>query len=473
MLLTVLLLAGCAPEAPPLAPSTDGLPDISAVSSPANVVIVSVDTLRADRLGCYGNPVPTSPEIDRFAGDAVIFENTIAQAPSTLPSHASLLTSLLPSHHGASYGLSTPLPEEIITTAEVLRDAGWATAAFTGGGQLAPAYGIAQGFDRYEEPRQADTLNNTVEAAVEWLESEQPERFLLFLHTYEVHSPYTPEPEILAQLESGYEGDLPPTISNELIDRINSGEVELGQGDLEHILACYDAEIRSTDAGFGRFVAYLREAGLYDNTLIVFTSDHGEEFGEHGVVGWHSHTLYDELLRVPLLVKFPQKWAAGQSINSQVRLIDVAPTITGTLGLDPVEQFTGTDLRRVVEACTPADLAAVSQQDSDTGFRYSSLRTGEWKIYPSKLFNRDTMRGESLARRAAVKIGALWRPFRLLNLREDPGEHHDVGSANRGVRKRLRTALEERLAARPEPETLSVEIDDETEEKLKALGYIE
>ena len=141
-------------------------------------------------------------------------------------------------------------------------------------------------------------FDHAVDEAIHWIETVETNRhegFFLFLHTYELHHPYTPKPEDLASIGAEYDGSLAKHISVDLLMRINDGDVEIETGDLEHIISTYDAELRSVDTAFGRLIDFLHEEELYDDAIIVFTSDHGEEFGERGFVGWHSHTLYDEL----------------------------------------------------------------------------------------------------------------------------------------------------------------------------------
>src|SRR5262249_28293379 len=150
-----------------------------------------------------------------------------------------------------------------------------------------------------------DTLSGQVERARPWLEAVRSRPFFLFLHTYEVHHPYTPSPPRLRSMETSYAGTLPPAISIRLLAKSNSRERVLRPGDLEHIIAAYDAEIASADEGFGELLALLRRLGRYDSSIVVLTSDHGEAFGERGRVGWHGDSLYDEQLRVPLILKLP------------------------------------------------------------------------------------------------------------------------------------------------------------------------
>ena len=406
------------------------------------VVLVSIDTLRPDHLGCYGYEPPTSPALDAFCRDAVVFQQAIAHAPSTLPSHASILTSMLPHHHGASWAAKTPLPPEVQTVAEVLSEAGYASAAVTGGGQMDRIFGLDQGFDVYKRYRR-QRFATAVNAALPWLQDQAGGKFFLFLHSYEVHHPYTPDPELLSGFDEGYEGDLPDEITLDILREINDGTRQTSDQDLAHIVATYDAEIRSMDLGFGRLVEALQQLGIYDQTLIVFTSDHGEEFGEHDSVGWHSHTLYDELLRVPLIIKFPRSTFAGERVTRQVRSINIAPTILGTLGLPAAPGFSGTDLSPLLRGGDLPSLPAISRRDGQRDNDISSIRTEEWKLY-----DRDE----------------------LFNLRLDPGETETV--TNPGIESELLNLLEETLAARQAFEAEAVLPEAKTFAELKALGYL-
>lgn len=408
-----------------------------------NIVLVSIDTLRADHLGCYGYDRPTSPAIDAFAARGVTFTQAIAQAPSTLPSHASILTSLLPQHHNASWEAGRPLPERALTLAEVLRDAGYATAAFTGGGQMDRVFGLGQGFDSYTQPGYA-RFGATVRDAVPWLQAHTAQPFFLFLHSYETHHPYEAAPAYRAVIEDvPYEGALPDAISVEILRQINSGELAVDEADVAHIVAAYDAEIRSMDAGFAALVLVLREMGLWDRTLIVFTSDHGEELGERGKVGWHSHSLYDEQLRIPLILKLPRDAFAGHRVERQVRSLDIAPTVLAVLGIRPPAQFRGVDLTAFLRGEQVPPLVAVSRRDRATR-DFTSVRTEEWKLQPDYLFH----------------------------IAGDPGERWSI--AHPGAEAELRAALAAELAARPAvPPAEQVVAPGSTLAELKALGYVQ
>jgi arylsulfatase A-like enzyme len=434
LLLGGLALAGCRSEADPP----------SAVAEPINVVLISIDTLRPDHLGCYGYERPTSPNLDRFCAEAATFRQAIAQAPSTLHSHASMLSSLLPHHHQATWGGKTRLPAAAISLAEILQAAGYATAAFTGGGQMDRVFGLDQGFDTYIQPGEEHFLG-TARRGIEWIDQQGDSPFFLFLHSYEVHHPYDPSPDHLALVAPPYDGALPDDISIDLLREINRGERQIDKLDLEHIEVAYDGEVRSMDDGFGFLVAALRERGLFHDALIVFTSDHGEEFGEHGVVGWHSHTLYDELLKVPLVIRFPGGRLGGSVVDAQVRSVDIAPTILAALGLPSPETFVGVDLAAWMSSTSRPALLAVSRLDRPPGRDVDSVRTEDWKLYPPHLFQLNT----------------------------SPQEYWDVSVSRPDVVADLRQRLEEAVTAREPLEPEQVVPDDATLEELRALGYIQ
>ena len=457
-------------------PSTGSFPASAGVKADApTVILISIDTLRADRLGCYGCPAPTSPTVDRFREEAVLFEWAIAQAPSTLPSHATMLTSLLPENHGAFFSRRTALPPSLPTLATVMMAAGYRTAAFTGGGQIAPEFGLDRGFEIYGVNQGGADFQAAVETGLEWLARDLGRPSFLFLHTYEVHHPYEPDSELLAIFEDGYDGVLPPWISKEDLERINRGEIAINDRDLDHIIAAYDAEIRSVDEAFAVLLAGLEELGLAEDTLVIFTSDHGEELGEHGVVGWHSHTLYDELLRVPLVIRFPQGRHAGTTVGAQVRLLDLAPTVLGEVGLEVPAEFEGVDLARVLTGL-PTPLPAVSQLDLPLGENQVSLRTARWKLYPRAAFAGDPFADGSppLAVRGRNLVKRWRRPFALFDLLVDPEETGDVVGAHEGVSEALRQTLSSLRKRRSKPPAApTVTVFATTEEWLRSLGYVE
>jgi len=427
------LVAGCGPP--------DGPPDL---------ILVSVDTLRPDHLSAYGYERETSPHLDELARESVRFDTAIAQAPSTLPSHASILTSLPPSRHRALFTHRRRLRDEVTTVAEVLRDAGYRTAAFVDGGQLSPEFHLDQGFDVYASP--SGSLRRAVSKAFEWLDAQPPGGpVFLFLHTYEVHHPYRPEPEHMDPFDADYQGDLPDHIEVELLEQINGDReprLEIDEADLQHVVNAYDAGIVHMDLGIRSLVRELRERDRWKNTAIVFTSDHGEEFGEHGRVGWHSQALFDEQVRVPLLLRLPRGRHGGERVEAQVRSMDIAPTLLALAGVPAPAAFEGRSLlaRLGPEADTEPWIAR-SERDRVGDPLSTSLRDGRFK----------------------------WYDGRLYDLAADPEERVDVREREperaAGLEAEYHRGLESvgDVAA----DAPAVDLPEQTREGLRALGYLD
>lgn len=434
LLVCLPLFAGCGPELPARARH--------------NVLLLSVDTLRADHLGAYGYTPPTSPNIDAFAAEGILFERTNAQAPSTLLSHTAILTSQIPQHHGASHIRNLPLAGSALTLAEVLAEAGYETASFNSGGQLDSIFGLDQGFSTYEEG--PDAFAFSLGRTREWLAAREQRGekrpFFLFLHTYEVHHPYTPSVADLELFAPDYAGSLPPEISVARLGSINGSRRRLDAEDLGFIIATYDAEIRAVDRGFGELLALLRQRNLLEDTVVVLTSDHGEEFGEHGWVGWHSHTLYEELLLVPLIFRLPGERFAGTRAAQRVRSIDIAPTLLDLLGIPPPASFDG---RSLLPLFSPGgrleDAPAIAFRDGPKGEVWQSFTLRRLKL------NED----------------------RLFDLEADPWERRDLAGVDPESRRRLEAELRRLVERRQRLEAAAaVELGEEERERLRALGYV-
>jgi len=412
-----------------------------------NVILISIDTLRADHLGCYGYDKPTTPALDAFRREGVLFRTAIASAPSTLPSHASIFTALAPQHHGASHTHAIPLAERFVTLTEVLRDAGYRTAAWVGGGQLSPEYGLKQGFDSYEVVDDG-TFEQVVARATPFLEAEDKRPFFLFLHSYEVHHPYWPSPEEEARFDSSASSTtLPSYIDVRLLSDINDGAMHIGAADVTHIANTYDAEISSMDNGVRRLAGELKRLGIYDDSIIVFTSDHGEEFGERGFVGWHAHTLYDELLRVPLIVRFPSALRAGAEIGGVVRSIDIAPMILEAIGIPRIAPFDHFSLATALARgrVRASDVLLWRESPPGDAVEHDGLRTPDWKLIDGHLYD----------------------------LQHDPGERKDVAAANPAIASDLTARMNALIRSQPRPNTHAIAPDNETTQKLRALGYLQ
>jgi len=202
----------------------------------------------------------------------------------------------------------------------------------------------------------------------------------MFLHTYEVHAPYSPMPRFMDMFDADYQGELEDSISPGLLIDVNEGKVILDEQDQQHIVNAYDAEIRSMDSAFGHLVGYLEQRGLLDKTLVIFTSDHGEEFGEHAQMGRHSHTLYDELLHVPLIVRMPGGNFSSTVVERQVRGIDILPTVLDVLGLESPGPHDGSSLTGLMTGRDEQSRVAVSQIDTAHALPPSSIRTETQKL---------------------------------------------------------------------------------------------
>jgi arylsulfatase A-like enzyme len=415
-----------------------------------DIVLISIDTLRADHLGCYGEKLPTSPHLDAFRADSVMFRTVEAQAPSTLASHASLFTSELPAHHGASFARLTALPDSAVTLAEVLAREGYRTVGLTAGGQLDPVFGVGQGFQTYRaetEKRRPGAFARRVAEGLRELDASDRRPLFLFLHTYETHHPYTPAPGILKRLDPGYRGRLGDRISIPFLEEVNAGRIRLDAADVRHVERAYSAEIVSADRGFGQLIDGLRERHRYRDTLIVVTSDHGEEFDEHGTLGWHSHTLYEELLRVPLLVHLPGGADAGREVALPVRSIDIAPTILELAGVASPDTFDGRSLVPLMRGEDLPELPQVAELDDDAppAEAATSVRFRGWKLIGTRLFD----------------LGA------------DPGEQVSRSGDDTARWAEMIRIANAALAHRPGASTPGVHLDEKFERELRALGYLD
>jgi arylsulfatase A-like enzyme len=318
-----------------------------------NVIVLSVDTLRADHLGCYGYARPTSPNLDALLARGALFEHATSAAPWTLPSYGSLFTGRFPSEHragvrpalqelwataasGEAAALATvpnaastlPLAPDVVTLAECLRDQGYRTAGLVNNPFLHPARGIDQGFRRYAW--YLYRADEGVDLALDWLDAQHGAPFFLFLHLMDPHMPYAPPPPF----DERFGGRKLETIEHYPI----ALQDVLGREDprawREVLTDMYDGEIAYADDQIGRFVRELQARGLLENTILVVHADHGEELWDHGGFE-HGHALHEELLHVPLAIVYPPRVPAGVRVPGRVRTIDVFPTLLDLLGLRP------------------------------------------------------------------------------------------------------------------------------------------
>ncbi len=302
-----------------------------------NILLVSIDSLRADHLGSYGYRRNTSPNIDALAAEGVRFSTAIAPAPWTLPSHLTMLTGRHPAAHGV-ISEHQKLAEGIPTLAEVLHREGYATAAFVAGPYVSGHFGFDRGFDLYDETLVADGLlashrTTTSPALVDkvssWVQGHRRNErspFFIFLHLWDVHYDFAPPPPYDRLFDPDYEGE----IDGRVLDLALGPRPDARY--LEHVIALYDGEIAFTDFHLGELLRKFRGWGILDDTVVMVTSDHGEEFFEHGRIG-HLEQIFDESIHVPLIVRYPPAIEAGRVVQGQVRLMDIAPTLLGLAGL--------------------------------------------------------------------------------------------------------------------------------------------
>jgi arylsulfatase A-like enzyme len=317
-----------------------------------NVILISLDTLRWDRLGCYGYERQVSPHIDELAEDCVLFSHCFVQSNWTLPSHVSMLTSLNSRRHQV-YLAHEKMSASLLTVADILRVHGYYNGGITGGGYVSEKFGFSKGFDSYKGERYVFHAENEAEelgrTTVEWLDRNADKKFFLFLHTYQIHDPYYNHPGITDEFVEGEVSWQSMPIASFLRNQEEKRKYEFTPKEQQDIVALYDGEIKYTDRFLiAPLLQKLKELDLYENTLIILTSDHGEEFLDHG--SWlHAHTLYNELIKVPLLIKYPESEHRGKRIETIVRSIDIVPTILEAAGIDAAAfDFDGLSLQPVV-----------------------------------------------------------------------------------------------------------------------------
>ena len=389
LILALLILVRCSPDPRPAAPP---------------VVLISIDTCRADHLGCYGETRPLTPHLDAFAGEAYRFTRTISPVPMTLPAHCSMLTGLTPLDHGVHDNLSYRLGPEVTTLAEVFAERGYATAAFLAAFVLDSRFGLDQGFGRYDDelPPSPDggvtTLNErrggeVTARASAWIDAAPDDRFFLFVHYFDPHTPYDPPPPFATRFAPD----------------------------------AYAGEIAYTDACVGDLFARLRARGLYERSWIVVTGDHAEALGEHGESA-HGYFIYQSTLSVPLLIK-PPGGVAPEARSENAGLVDIVPTILGRLGIVAPAACAGIDLLAPRSATPPAGAGAPRALycESLTPTKHGcapllGLLAGDFKYI-------QTTRPE------------------LYDLASDPAETRDLAGERASQTHELQARLEERLAA--------------------------
>jgi arylsulfatase A-like enzyme/Flp pilus assembly protein TadD len=409
------------------------LPSFAAAANQPNVILITLDTVRADRMGFLGSKNGLTPQLDALATQSVVFEHAYSQAPITPVSHATILTGTYPQYHGIR-NFGDRLPPSVPFLPDMLHAQGYHTGAFVGSIILDPKNGFASGFERgfdvYDagfhrqktgERREASMQRRgdvTLEHVLEWLGQQQGGPFFLWFHLWDAHDPYNP-PE---PFRSRFPG------------------------------APYNGSIAYVDATVGKLLEYLRNQGLYDNALIAVAADHGESLGEHGELT-HSIFLYDSTIHVPLLLKLPGNRFAGQRVTAAASLVDLAPTLLEALGQTPPPAMQAHSLLPLVGNPHPGNHPSFATGDhSERSFGWSalvSLRVG------NQLFVRAPLP-------------------ELYDLAADPGAKTNLYRVNRVAALRLATQLDNfvKSISAGAPQALQDGLDEKSREKLSALGYV-
>ncbi len=400
-----------------------------------NVLLFTLDTTRADHLGCYGYPDARTPNIDRLAADGFLFKNTTAQAPLTLPSHSSIFTGNYPYRHGVRDNGGFYLGPENTTLAELLKQQGWTTSAFVGAFVLDSRWGLNQGFDFYYDnfdfakykKISLDSVQReggeVIKAFFDWFKTNGNRRFFSWIHLYDPHTPYEP-PE---PYKSEYAG---------------------------RPWGLYDGEIAYVDSLIGQVLESLREKGILDKTIIVIAADHGESLGEHGE-SFHAFFIYDATVSVPLILRLPASSMKAKAIDAQVENVDIMPTLLELLGIAVPDEVQGRSL---------VPLLAGSRAGADR-MAYSE------SYYPRYHYGWSELKSLRTARYQYIQAP---RP-ELYDIVRDPMERNSIygqsgSEAERFIKEMKR--IEERSRARGDESNAPLQPDDDTLEKLKALGYV-
>jgi len=400
-----------------------------------NIVLFTIDTLRADHLECYGYDKLKTPNINRLADEGILFENNITQTPLTLPSHSSIFTGTNPVFHGIRDNGGFYLEENQITLAEVLTDQGYFTGAFISAFVLDSRWGLNQGFDYYFDnfdltkfkrvtldsvQRRGDEV---LAEAYKWLDEKSQQKFFAWIHLYDVHTPYDPPEPYKTQFGNSLYG-------------------------------LYDGEIAYVDQLMGEFRDFMENKMLLDKTLIIFTGDHGESLGEHKESA-HGFFIYNSDIRVPLIMRFPKNKLGGRRIPSLVRSIDIMPTVLQMVGSESPESVQGVSLLPLIMGRGEPDELLAYSETYWPRFHYGwselkSLQKGRYKFI-------DAPKPE------------------LYDILEDPGEKNNLvnqyASLSHEMKRELDTLLA-RYSADDIGEAIPQKIDGDSLEKLQALGYL-
>ncbi len=459
-----------------------------------NLILISIDTLRADRLGCYGGPHPTSPAIDALAREGTRFAHAYSAAPWTLPAHMTMMTGLYPSAHGvnpdrrlfagiqnSSESFQIRGSDKLAMLAERLRRLGYRTSAITEGGWIAAKFGFDQGFDTYVAHDDDNLDAGTQKLTLDWLASHaaaavksgrEARPFFLFVHTYQVHQPYhQPPPYDSLFVAPGHRGYALPNVSLPLaiLDIFKDGSFPPTVADVEAFRARYDGEVRHADAFIGHLVELLQSTGLDRDTIVLLTSDHGEELFDHGGFD-HGETLYDEVLHVPLILWGPGRIPAGKLTETPVGSIDILPTLVELAG----GTTTGSNTPPIQGQSLVPLLAG-----QNTAFANRLLFAEGFATAFHHTLDTDASIPLAAVREGGSELivhASNPESVELFDLTHDPAEGHNLAAERPEAVARLRQAIAAWKSENARLHKLfggaTEKLDPETEKRLKALGYL-
>jgi arylsulfatase A-like enzyme len=425
-----------------------------------NVILITINALRPDHLKTYGCSVNNAPFLDDFSSNSIVFERAIAQSSWTLPSQISLFTSKYVNSHGV-YERNQRLSNTELLLPEILKLYGYNTAAFVGGLDLAKEYGLSKGFDYYFDDTQDRTMNSfkdIVPRAISWLKENKNNRFFLFLQGYDVHPPYNKNFPPEDPFKSGYKGAFSQIIIDyKFLQNIHDGKISLNgkdviltAEDIKYIIAQYDKALIYADKQIGNLLRAVSDFDLTDKTIIIITSEHGEELMDHGSFNrFGNQNIYDEVIHVPLFIKSPLKNLKHKRIKEQVQLIDIMPTILDLLdvpinkeaqGLSLVPLITGRDIKKDFNQYVYSE-ASPSKW---------TIRTKEWKL---------------------IYTGG---QYELYDIQKDKLEKNNLVTQNPEIVYNLLQKLlqwRKRTKTFRSPNDTKLELTEDMKQKLKEAGY--
>jgi arylsulfatase A-like enzyme len=442
-----------------------------------NIILIVVDSLRSDHLAVNGYNRNTSPNIDKLTSEGILFTNSICTIPRTSPSVSSILTGLYPHSHGLRFLFTHKLNSNVTTLQEILQAHGYTTI---GNDIEMNDTGIEKGFDAFNLLRwriinkikrnikktvdwsyKVDPAETLTDIGIKYIDKLKDKKFFLYLHYIGLHWPYTPPKPYSEMFDPDYNGN---HIFNETSDEISRGDLifnnTLSKKEIEHAIAHYDGSIRHVDFQLGRLLAHLDSLNLTDNTLIILTADHGEGFGEHNLYFQHGEYLYDEGIRVPLILKHPK--LPKKKIEKQVQSTDIMPTVLEILKIPLIDKIGGLSLMPMIEE--DKVLRAYTFAESGKNFfkqnkrsyfegikgKWRMIRTDEWKLIYIPHPEKDI--------------------YELYNLKEDPGEKSNLIDKEEKTADKLKKELFEWMKESKEDE--GTDLTEKSKILLRKMGYM-